>query len=137
MDAEQNCGFEAFGFPEFLRIKMINGMKGELESYHVLIQSLFDWDSVPGADVFNKQLKKLNDKNQQDNTWEGDPKEVARRVWQWWVANHHHFHYLSIAVRLIVLVQTSSASALNWETSLIRLALLAWMILWSCVCSNA
>ena len=37
--------------------------------------------------------------------------EVARRIWEWWVANHHHFHFFTIAVRLVVLVQTSSAAA--------------------------
>jgi hypothetical protein len=60
---------------------------------------------------YNKSLENTNNKTDLKKIWQDDPKEVARRVWQWWVANNGNFHYLSIAVRLIVLVQTSSASA--------------------------
>jgi hypothetical protein len=101
----------SFGFPEFCRQKMLDGMKGELAVYFKQIQGVFDWDGVPGARKYNKSLENTNNKTDLKKIWQDDPKEVARRVWQWWVANNGNFHYLSIAVRLIVLVQTSSASA--------------------------
>jgi hypothetical protein len=104
---------KAFGFPEFLREKMQDGMKGELDTYHKHIQGMFDWDGVPGAIAYNKSLEKKNNlvNNNEITTWQDDPKEVARRVWEWWVENNDNYHYLSTAVRLVVLVQTSSAAA--------------------------
>ena len=33
----------SFGCPEFLRDKMLRGMKNELDAYHQHIQGMFDW----------------------------------------------------------------------------------------------
>ena len=45
-------------------------------------------------------------------TWKDDSIEKARRVREWWKANHSapSIHYFAIAARLVALVQASSAS---------------------------
>jgi hypothetical protein len=43
-------------------------------------------------------------------TWEDDPGEEARRIWIWWSDVHDQFASFSTALRLVALVQTSSAS---------------------------
>ena len=48
----------------------------------------------------------------QFDKWEDDPMEMSRRIWEWWRARLcgvSVFKYWSLAVRLVVLVQTSSA----------------------------
>jgi hypothetical protein len=44
------------------------------------------------------------------NTWKDDPSEVARRAWEWWGAHRKRFPSFALAVRLVVLVQTSTAA---------------------------
>jgi hypothetical protein len=45
--------------------------------------------------------------------WENDPSEKARRFWEWWVTRANDttkfFNFWSTALRLVVLVQPSSA----------------------------
>jgi hypothetical protein len=43
-------------------------------------------------------------------TWEDDPGEEARRIWIWWSYIRDKFNAFSHALRLVALVQTSSAS---------------------------
>jgi hypothetical protein len=41
-----------------------------------------------------------------------DPGEKGRRIWEWWVVRlngHDYFKYFKVALRLVVLVQPSSA----------------------------
>ena len=38
-----------------------------------------------------------------------DPREKARRIWEWWRIHQEKFIYVKTAVRLVVLVQVSSA----------------------------
>ena len=38
-----------------------------------------------------------------------DPREKARRIWEWWPIHREKFVYFKTAVRLVVLVQVSSA----------------------------
>jgi hypothetical protein len=106
---------KSFKFPEFIRGKMLSGIKKEHASYTNLLKWVFDWDvAIPGASEYNKKLEKkeaTNGEEEETTTWMDDPKEVARRVWEWWVIHNHHFIYLSKAVRLVALVQTSSAAA--------------------------
>ena len=42
--------------------------------------------------------------------WKEDEAEVARRVWEWWKVHAKELPNLAICVRLVVLVQVSSAS---------------------------
>ena len=45
-------------------------------------------------------------------SWEGDPAEKARQIWEWWRVRVHQvkiFHYWPLALRLVALVQPSSA----------------------------
>ena len=42
-------------------------------------------------------------------TWGDDPAERAHHIWEWWRIYYHKFVYLAKAVRLVVLVQVSSA----------------------------
>jgi hypothetical protein len=45
-------------------------------------------------------------------SWEDGASEKARRIWEWWRVRVHHvkiFHYWPIALRLVALVQPSSA----------------------------
>ncbi len=44
-----------------------------------------------------------------DKNWMDDPREKARRIWEWWPIHREKFVYFKTAVRLVVLVQVSSA----------------------------
>lgn len=77
------------------------------------LQAPYDfWSSVPGAKEYDESLAAKNSKSPAlpDKTWLDDPIEKARRLWEWWRANHNKFTYFSKAARLVVLVQTSSCA---------------------------
>ena len=94
-------------------------MIGELPAYLAVVNSTPEefWDKVDGAAAYDKDLKEKQESKDPDikakfagKTWRDDRIEKARRVWEWWKTYHHKFTFLSNAVRLVVLVQTSSAS---------------------------
>jgi hypothetical protein len=99
-----------FGFPQFLRDSFMSSLKGELPKYGRLLLAEFDWDeAIEGSKEYNKKLAVKNLKSGEEKTWLNDPGEVARRAFGWWGVNHHKLPFLAVAVRLVVLVQTSSA----------------------------
>ena len=73
------------------------------------------WNNVEGAEKYNADLAKKTLENPEkygNMTWKTDPIEKARRVWEWWRAYHGYpgMRYVSMAARLVALVQVSSAS---------------------------
>ena len=58
------------------------------------------------------EKKKLAPGNEKmaDWTWKGDKAEKARRIWEYWVVHRERFCYFKLSVRLVALVQVSSAS---------------------------
>lgn len=107
---------DKFGFDEFrdghgIRDDMID----ELPTYLALVNATPAefWDSLDGAEEYDEKLVKKQQSNPEKyagQTWRDDPIEKARRVWEWWKTNHHKLTFISTAARLVVLVQTSSAS---------------------------
>jgi hypothetical protein len=59
--------------------------------YHAAIDTGLNWSAVDGTEKYDNGAK------------------VARRVWERWKAKGGRFTYLKDAVRLVVLVQVSSA----------------------------
>jgi hypothetical protein len=98
----------SFGFAQFKTQRLLVGIEGELELYTQVLNLLFEWDEVDGAESYNKKQQKQNDGS--DSSWREDSMEVARRVWEWWRYKKDDFLYITEAVRLVALVQTSSAS---------------------------
>ena len=76
------------------------------------VTSTFAAPLIPGAKEYDESLAAKNSKSPAlpDKTWLDDPIEKARRLWEWWRANHNKFTYFSKAARLVVLVQTSSCA---------------------------
>ncbi len=75
--------------------------------YRAAIDTGLNWSAVDGAGKYDDA------KNSHDGdkaSWKSDGAEVARRVWEWWKAKDGRFTYFKDAVRLVVLVQVSSAS---------------------------
>jgi hypothetical protein len=109
-----------FGFDEFRDGHgILDDMIGELPAYLAVVNSTPEefWDKVVGAAAYDKDLKEKQESEDPDikakfagKTWIDDRIEKARRVWEWWKIYHHKFTFFSNAVRLVVLVQTSSAS---------------------------
>ena len=64
---------------------------------------------VEGAEEYNKKLEMLNDQNGTNKTWKEDYSEYGRRVWKWWGSRKHRFIHATKAVKLVALIQTSSA----------------------------
>jgi len=113
-----------FGFMEFTP-KFITGMKLELTKLMNQAKEEFPWDTLPGADKYDSDLrKKLQARESEEPkpatrvperrlTWKEDPNERARRIWLWWKVRVHEvqdFRFFNVALRLVALVQPSSCS---------------------------
>ena len=57
-----------------------------------------------------KKKEKDSEKHADHATWQSDPIESSRRVWEWWRAKAPKFSYFFTAARLVVIVPISSAS---------------------------
>ena len=60
-----------------------------------------------------KQIRKKKLPNEGEIDWKEDIGERARRIWEWWrirIIDNHEFLYFSVALRLVVLTQTSKCS---------------------------
>jgi hypothetical protein len=97
-DDLSNFKFVAFT-PAFL-----GRLKKDIPRYMNLLGAPFDWESLPGASEWASKQKEPN------RDWQEDQLEVARRIWEWWRIHREKFHYMKEAVRLVVLVQVSSAA---------------------------
>jgi sarcosine oxidase delta subunit len=65
----------------------------------------------PGAKEYNDHvLHRRNHRGDDNQSWKDDEAEVARRIWEWWALHNDRFVHFKLVVRLVVLVQTSSAS---------------------------
>lgn len=56
------------------------------------------------------RIKRKQLRNDDGITWREDDAEYSRRIWEWWKTRVGKFPYHSLALRLIVLTQTSSCS---------------------------
>ena len=69
----------------------------------------FELEIVDGAEEYNTKLEMLNEQTGMNKTWKEDYSEYGRRVWKWWGSRKHRFTYVTKAVKLVALIQTSSA----------------------------
>jgi hypothetical protein len=93
-----------FGFSKLTPI-FLGRMKEEIKEYQRLARDQsFDWDSLPGAAQW-AAAQKDNGK-----PWQLDTSEKCRRVWEWWIIHRHNLTFFKVAVRLVVLIQVSSAA---------------------------
>ncbi len=109
-----------FGFDEFRDVHGIRDyMIEEIPAYFALVNATPEecFERVDGAEEYDKNRREKQESEDPDIaaeyaglTWRDDRIEKARRVWEWWKTYHHKLTYFSTAVRLVVLVQTSSAS---------------------------
>jgi len=109
------------GFPEFTD-DFLDVLKNSLIELKCSANKAFNWDGVDGAVAYDKTLATKLEKEASSTTparfssrksthtnWKEDPNERARRIWEWWKSRVSHFPKWAEAVRLIVLVQPSSA----------------------------
>lgn len=104
-----------FDFDEFREVNgILDDVIEEIPAYLALLTNTTDTllSSLRGAAEYDKDLedKAAKDPSKQGKTWKDDPIEVARRAWEWWRLHRNKFVYLSMAARLVVLAQVSSAS---------------------------
>lgn len=112
-----------FDFPEFTT-DFLDGMKKEFLQIRGEALKPFNWDDVPGAKEYEASMKRKRDSLTRTATrysrevafrdWKSDPMETARRIWEWWrmrLVGSTKFVFWRTAVRLVVLVQPSSAAA--------------------------
>ena len=98
-----------FGFPE-LTDAVLTGMKGELGDVLAAARGPYVWSSVPGAREYDSRRGGGNDN---PSAWRKDPAEKARRYWLRWREMSYptqQFPHFATAIRLVVLVQPSSAA---------------------------
>jgi hypothetical protein len=60
--------------------------------------------------VLQENDPSFDSREERYKTWKDDPGEQARRIWIWWSHVRDKFNAFSLALRLVALVQTSSAS---------------------------
>ena len=99
-----------FGFPVFLRESFMEALKGELQTYKQLVCENINWEAMEGASAYDKKLKSANVNLGEEKEWTGGAIEVARRTFEWWGTMQERLPNMAMAVRQVVLVQTSSAS---------------------------
>ena len=125
------------GFKEFSTDYFIEGLKNELATLETVVKKPYNWlDNAESKQYQNrKDRRKRRDKKRLElaqecergdqvettagrinmfDDWKQDPGELARRIYVWWgdvlKANEKELSYFKTAVRLIALVQVSSAS---------------------------
>ena len=100
----------------FLAISKINEvcleeMKNELTILQMQTRSIDeDMNMVDGVEEYEIKLAKENDKHGAGKTWKDDDAEYGRRIWKWWGSKHSLFTAFDRAVRVVALIQPSSAS---------------------------
>ena len=104
-----------FQYDEFREINgILNSAIEEVPAYMAHLKNTTEamLSSLRGAAEYDKILQDsiAKDPRKQGKTWKDDPIEVARRAWEWWRLHRNKFTYLSMAARLVVLAQVSSAS---------------------------
>jgi hypothetical protein len=116
-----------FAFPEFTQEHM-KGLRTEIPLLLRHSRAEFDWSAVPGADEFDRTARvhlknKISasatgsaveepDEKIVKSAWLENPGEKSRRIWEWWVCRlrgRHDFVFFKQTIRLVVLVQPSSA----------------------------
>lgn len=120
-----------FGFREFTP-EFLEGMKSEALEVIRQAKAPFDWASVRGAAEYDKalaaKLKRAAEASSSSSPatlltreavvaaavkdWKDDKIETARRIWEWWRVRVHGvnlFKFWPLALRLVALVQPSSA----------------------------
>jgi len=127
------------GFSElFEEINFLDGMKKEINGVKWLAEVVFDWDNMEESEQYKQRQnrKKLREKKRLSlqqvdlgiddvfgnndgrihdfDDWREDPGELSRRIYGWWCAQFKFcpkkIYYFTLALRLVVLVQTSSCS---------------------------
>ncbi len=109
-----------FGFPEFKQESFISDLKDELAAAIDAANTIdsFDWDKIPGCAEYDKQVSTTAAtestaivREVSPQSWQDDPIERARRIWEWWKLRWDTLPAWKKALRLVVLVQPSSAAA--------------------------
>ena len=99
-------------------------VKRELPFYISILEGIQEeyWSTLVGAAEYDKKAalkrqKEANDPSDHNletyydrTAWKDDEAEVARRAWEWWKVHKGTLPKLALCVRLVVLVQVSSAS---------------------------
>ena len=89
----------------------INGMISELQKLKDEAKDCKnEFDLLEGAEEYNNKLHNKNKKNGSTEVWQDDNAEYAHRIWKWWKSRKHKFVYFIKAIKLVALIQTSSAS---------------------------
>ncbi|KAL3765855.1 hypothetical protein ACHAWO_006400 [Cyclotella atomus] len=109
---------KSFGFDEFHDGNgIIDNIIDEIPYYKGMLDRTGEdfWNGVEGATKYDIDLARKvvdNPDKYAGSTWKDDPIEKARRVWEWWRANHSNpgIFYFAEAARLVALVQISSAA---------------------------
>ena len=68
-----------------------------------------EFELVDGAEEYNSNLETLNERDGTNKTWQEDYLEYGRRMWRWWDSRKHIFTHNTKSVKLVALMQTSSA----------------------------
>ena len=105
--------------PQFL-----DGMKAELPAVLAHAARDFDWSTVPGAADFDASIRRSDAAADVSFAWQLNPGEKARRIWEWWrarIRKSDELVFFKIAVRLVVLVQASSAAVERANSQLKRI----------------
>ena len=109
-----------FGFPEFGREAVITDLKSELPTAIAAAREIgsFNWSTIAGCKEYDAKIGEtavLLDNSIVRETcptsWKDDPTERARRTWKWWIVRWSTMPAWKKALRLVVLVQPSSAAA--------------------------
>jgi hypothetical protein len=98
-----------FGFPE-LTDRVLAGIQGELADVLAAARGAYEWADLPGAGKYDKAA---SGGGGDTNKWRNDPAEKARRFWLRWremCFPTQQFPHFATAIRLVVLVQPSSAA---------------------------
>jgi len=97
--------------PQFL-----DGMKAELPAVLAHAARDFDWSTVPGAADFDASIRRSDAAADVSFAWQ--------RIWEWWrarIRKSDELVFFKIAVRLVVLVQASSAAVERANSQLKRI----------------
>jgi hypothetical protein len=94
----------AFSIGRLQRWDFREYLKKELPRYLGIVNSGINWNTI------DEEAIAYDKKEDNTDTWKSDESEVARRVWTFWVSKRSQFNYMTVAVALIILVQTSSAA---------------------------
>ena len=95
----------SLGFPSLNSACITGTIDTEVERLkQEVMQCEHKFGLVDGAEKYNSNLEKMNERDGTNNMCQYDHPEYGRKIWRWWESSKHRFTHIKKAVKLMELM---------------------------------